>query len=93
MAKARRFFTGTDSNGTQVERAESVYGIWFARSYGYNGYGMGFSKWEKTDDPDFETTGTNQYDGKTFMYPAPVCMWGWNKMREHSDIPRLRLPA
>jgi len=94
MAKAQRFFSGTDTYGRQVERAQSVSGQWFARHTESKGrYGNSFTRWYTTEEPAFETTGTNAYSGEEFTYDKPVCLWGWNKMYEYSEMPRVRLPS
>lgn len=93
MAKAIRLFFGHDSYGRPVERAQRFDGVWFARSYGFNGYHNCWSKWEQTEEPSFETHGVNAYSGERFEYTAPVCMWGWNKLTEATDKLRVRLPG
>lgn len=46
MAKASQVFTGTDSYGRYSEYAQRAEdGKWFAREYGFNGYGMGMGRW------------------------------------------------
>jgi len=90
--KAVRFFSGYDTFGRSVERAQSEKGDWFSRAYEFNGYGKGWCRWEKDDEPKFETHGINQYSGEMFEYEKPVCMWGFNKMAEYEEMPRVRLP-
>ncbi len=91
--KALRFFFGHDTFGRPVELAQAIDGGWYGRWYGYNGYGMGMSKWAEHDAPTFETHGINKYSGERFEYSSPVAFWGFNKLTETADIPRIRLPT
>ena len=50
MAKAIEAFTGIDTACRQVEAAVRTDGTWFSRVLRYNGYGLGWSRWEKTND-------------------------------------------
>ena len=51
MAKASQVFGGNDSYGRYSEYAQrEIDGKWFYREYGYNGYGMGMSKWRSYHD-------------------------------------------
>jgi len=90
--KASRFFDGNDTYGRSIELAQSESGTWFYRYYDYNGYGMGWSAWDEHEAPQFETHGTNKYSGERFEYEKPVAFWGFNKLSEYTEIPRVRLP-
>jgi len=91
MAKATRFFTGHDTYGRRVQMAQSESGTWFGRSFGFNGYGKAWLKWFKTE-PEFQSTYINQITGEEGTYENPVLCWGFQKMTELDEIPRVRLP-
>ena len=91
--KAQRFFSGHDTYGRSVELAQAVDGNWYGRTFDYNGYGCNWSKWIEHDAPEFETVGENKYTGEKFTYEKPVAFWGFNKLTEHDDIPRVVLPT
>ena len=94
IMKAQRFFSGNDTFGHSIEMAQSKSGKWYSREYGFNGYGKAWSKWAAYDEEvTFETHGVNQYSGESFEYEKPVLMWGFNKMVEYEEIPRVKLPA
>ena len=88
--KAKRFFSGHDTYGRSVEVAQSESGAWFGRAY-HNGQYPGFDRWSEFE-PSWQTETTNAYDN-TVSKHEPVLLWGWNKMIEYDDLPRLRLPA
>ena len=50
MAKAIETYFGENTYGTKIEVALSEHGVWFSRSYGYNGYGQCWSKWKVLDE-------------------------------------------
>ena len=78
MSKNKSFF-GTDSYGVNIEvsiRKEDNQFFW--RSYSYNGFGSGWSKWEKMDGSEIEVV-----DGKEYL------KWGWNKLQSFSSNSRL----
>lgn len=91
--KAVRFFFGYDSYGRSVERALSETGKWFSRAKVETRYGLNWSKWTETEAPKFETHGTSAYTGEKFEYPFPCIFWGFNRMDELDEIPRVRLPG
>ena len=94
MAKASRFFSGSDSFMRGVEVAQSVSGVWYCRTYGWNGYANAWGKWTEYEGPAFESHGTNAYTGERFEYSKPVAYWGFNKLMEHDTKGiRVRLPA
>jgi hypothetical protein len=90
--KAKRFFSGSDTYGRDVELALGASGQWFARYREFDGYGVRFCAWYETEQPAFETHGVNQYTGERFEHKTPVCLWGFNRLREVSPVPRVRLP-
>ena len=93
MAKAVRGFYGSLSNGQPVEAAESVSGTWFRRFYGFNGHGMGWSKWAEFT-PVWDTKAVNLYDGTVEDIPEGVRMSaGYGSMREIKGKLNYRLPS
>lgn len=50
MAKAIEAFTGIDSYCRSIEVAVREDNQWFSRSYGFNGFGNGWSKWQKQEE-------------------------------------------
>jgi hypothetical protein len=74
------------------EVALSMDGHWFARSYGYNGFGMGWSKWDKVEAPQYVTEIQNVYSGEvTHIESGLAIYWGFDRLsRRNSD--RVRLP-
>lgn len=86
-----RAWYGNDTYGRSVEVAERADGVFFARSYGYNGYGRAWGKWARTA-PTFKTHTTNRYSGEVVEYETPQLFWGFNRMEQFSDTPRFRLP-
>lgn len=92
MAKAIAAWFGTSSTGKSVEVAQREDGVFFGRSYGWNGYGKAWEKWYAID-ATFETHGTNAYSGERFEYDTPQMFWGFSKMESFGDdVPRFRLP-
>lgn len=89
--KAIRAWFGYDSAGRQVEVAERLDGVYFCRSYEYNGYGQSWTKWTATQ-PTFETHTTNKYSGEVVEYDTPQMFWGFNRLDELKKVPRYRLP-
>lgn len=89
--KAVRFFFGTDTFGRDVEVAESATSHWFCRVLDWNGYNRSWSKWG-THEPSFETHGTNIYTNEVFEYETPQLFWGFQKLTETKELPRVRLP-
>ena len=81
-SKVSRLFTGSYSTGQHCELAQSVTGEWYLREHGYNGYGMGWSKWM----PYAQEVVVN--DG--------FIEWGFSSLHEFTDtkvINRMRLPV
>ncbi len=91
MSKAIKFFKGNDTTGRNVQLAKSESGHWYGRSFEFNGYGKAWSKWFKTE-PELQTTYINQITGEEGTYETPVMCWGFQKMTELDEIPRVRLP-
>jgi len=90
--KPSRVFTGRDSYGRYVERALGVNGVWYARHNEQTQWGNQTTKWYVTEEPRFETECENAYSGEIIKHD-PVCTWGWNRMGELENLPRLRLPV
>ena len=92
MAKTTRAFSGYNSYGVSVEVAESNTGNWFQRSYVFNGFGKGWSKWEPFT-PSWSTTITNVYSLETEDREVPALEYGFSILSEYNAIPNYRLPA
>ena len=75
-SRVAKLFEGNDTYGVPVEVALCEHGLWYFRVYRWNGYGKSFSKWAPHRDPHDES-------GRPF--------WGWNRLREVPDAPKLRL--
>lgn len=86
-----RGWHGNDTYGRAVEVAERADGVFFARCYGWNGFGKAWSKWEVWS-PDWETRGVNRYTGEEVEYAEPVLYWGFQRMSQFSGTPNFRLP-
>lgn len=86
-----RAWYGNDTYGRSVEVAEREDGKFFARSYGYNGYGRAWSKW-KLATPQWETHTTNRYTGERVEYAQPQLFWGFARLEQYSGTPKFRLP-
>lgn len=92
MAKAIKFWFGNDSVGRPVEVAMREDGTYFSRSYEYNGYGKSWTRWSE-HDPNFVTSTENAYSGEVTYHPErPVMSWGFIRLTECSEVPRVRLP-
>lgn len=90
--KAVRFFFGRDSYGRHTERAQALDGQWFARHDESTQWGPKSTKWY-LQAPSWETSTSNAYSGEVTQHPdEPVMCWGFNRMTECSDVPRVRLP-
>lgn len=76
MAKATEAFTGIDSYCRTIMVAIREDGKWFSRSWGYNGYGNGWLKWQV--DRELPRIGEE-------------IEWGFKKLRP-TDPKGLRLP-
>ena len=90
--KALRYFSGYDTFGRLVERAQSVSGQWFMRYQYEGGYGLATSEWQECETPNFETHYTNKYTGEREKCVNPVILCGFTEMEEHKEVPRVRLP-
>lgn len=92
MAKAISYWYGNDSVGRPVEVAQREDGVYFARSYEWNGYGKNWTKW-KEHEASFVTTTENAYSGEVTEHPErPIMCWGFMRLTQCSDVPRFRLP-
>ena len=66
MSKVVLAFSCKDSYGRDYELVLSSDKQWYYRAWCYNGYGMGYSKWEKTAPRDVTFFTTNShYDGQS----------------------------
>lgn len=94
MAKATRYFCGTDTFGRGVEVCQSESGKFFARHEEQTRYGLRTCKWYEYT-PEWENTVTNVYSGEVTERDKPVMSWGFNVLRELEDMSgiRFRLPA
>jgi hypothetical protein len=72
----KHLWYGSDSLGRSVEAAR-IGDNWFCRYYQYNGYGMSWSKWEKSEPL---TLVNNNVE------------WGFTKLHYAGINNRLRLP-
>ena len=77
--KSANLFYGTDTYGRAIEVAIRKDGIMFWRSYGYNGYGNGWKKWEQLKEKKEVIKDNN----KEFI------KWGWNELSGISANRRL----
>lgn len=94
MAKAILAYVGFNSVGASVRVAQSENGAWYYREYGFNGYGKGWSKWEKLDwTPSFFTEFTNPHTGETYQAVDPTAKleWGFGRL-DRLDEQKWRLP-
>lgn len=91
MAKAIRVFSGYDTYGRHVERAQRLDGVWFARYQHETNYGIQYCKWYE-DAPEFEEYGENIYTAEKVKHEKPKALWGFNKLDERAGPHRLRLP-
>jgi hypothetical protein len=96
-AKASEFYSGRDSFGRGVElaRRESD-GQYFVRYQGYNGYGVGFGRWAKYNEPvSHPESVKNEYTGETVVFSTEtrqsLVSWGFATLQA-SDTKGLRLP-
>ena len=95
MAKAIAFWFGNDTFGRAVEVAQREDGIYFARQVSQRGtgikrFGKSWTRWQE-HKPSWMTETENAYSGEVFSH-EPVMSWGFNRLTECNDIPRVRLP-
>lgn len=91
MAKAIKHFIGRDTFGRNVERAQRLDGVWFARHDEDHGrYGWSLSKWYEIEAPEMSTTCINQYSGETLECDPYMC-WGFQRMHDITGDGKLRL--
>ncbi len=93
MAKATRYFCGTDTFGRSVEVCESASGVFFSRTDIRTQYGLQTTKWQ-AHSPEWSYTVTNAYSGVESVREAPVMSWGFSVLAEAPDMEgiRFRLP-
>jgi hypothetical protein len=78
--ESANIFYGTDTYGTHIEvaiRKEDNQFFW--RSYSFNGYGMGWKKWEKIESFEIFIN----------SYGKEAIKWGWNELTGCVGKPRL----
>lgn len=100
MAKAAKVYQGCDSYGRTIQVAERGDGQWFWREWGWNGFGVAWSKWCKADRPIHPTTVRNmaEYADAPEYVEVPECErlnrveWGFNVLRALAGPYKLRLP-
>jgi len=101
MAKANRLYSGHDSYGRTIEVAERIDGVWFWREYGWNGYGMGWAKWQALGEVPAhpakvrnmcEYADAPEYVEIPEAERADRIEWGFNTFRIVPGPYRLRLP-
>ena len=74
--------------------AEREDGVWFFREYAYNGYGVGWSKWQQIEAPEMPTKVEGKVDGGPEFVDIPygsAIYFGFNLLRRCEGI-RVRLP-
>ena len=79
--ESANIFQGTDTYGVSIEvaiRKEDNQFFW--RSYSFNGYGMGYTKWNKI----------NSFEVYTNSHGKQAIKWGWNELT--GRIAKARLP-
>ena len=93
MAKAVRYFYGTDTFGRSAEVCESESGVFFARNDEQTKFGLQTTKWRE-HTPTWSKTVTNAYSGEVSERVKPVMEWGFQVLRELDDMSevRFRLP-
>lgn len=92
MANAIKHFSGRDSFGKPVERAQRNDGQWFARHTIETKYGSRLCAWYACEAPEFETIVANAYSGE-MVETEPFMCWGFQRMHEHTARPlTIRLP-
>lgn len=94
--KALKVWYGTNSRGERTEIAESINNTFYKRTYGWNGFGVNWSKWQKMDYvPKARETITNVYTLETELVPESErnqidC--GFTYLTLYKNIPNVRLP-
>jgi len=95
--KACKVYSGYNSSGAFTQIAESESGEFFTRSYGFNGYGVGFGAWTRLEDaPRLRENVTNAYTGKIEEIPESErtqIECGFNYLTLDAGKPRVRLPG
>jgi hypothetical protein len=80
-------FHGTDTYGRSVQVGIRQDGVAFFRTYRYNGYGMGMTKWEMLNDYVHQP-----YKSSSAVYGEKTHIkWGFNELTGYAN-PRMRLP-
>jgi hypothetical protein len=75
------------------EAALGADGNWYTRSYGYNGYGMGWGRWTRLDEaPEYVTELRNHYSGEVQRIDAGLAIhWGFDRLPRR-NVGNIRLP-
>ena len=80
-------FHGTDTYGRSVQVGIRQDGVAFFRTYQFNGYGMGMSKWQTLADYVHQP-----YKSSSAVYGERTHVkWGFNELTGYAN-PRMRLP-
>lgn len=77
------YFFGCDSLGNRINVAIRKDGTLFWRTYKFNGYGMGWSKWDKINDQELDVT-TDSKGNET-------AKWGFEELKGYFNK-SIRLP-
>ena len=70
-------YSGNDTYCTPIDVGVREDGVAFWRSYGYNGYGNSWSRWEPLENYELNEDGSMK--------------WGWNKLKLIGES-SIRLP-
>jgi hypothetical protein len=72
------------------EVALTPTGQWYGRSFGFNGFGVGWSKWEPIAPPSPVIEIENRYSGEmTSIEPDTCVMWGFDRLSRTVGVRRL----
>lgn len=100
MAKAVKLYEGHDSYGRTIQVAEREDGQWFWREWGWNGFGVSWSKWGSADKPSHPEKVRNmcEYADAEEYVEIPEdervhrIEWGFNTLRLIAGPYKVRLP-
>ena len=72
------------------EVALSHTGQWYGRTWGFNGYGIGWTKWQPIAPPSPVTEIENRYSGEMAQIEPDTCvMWGFDRLARVNSNRRL----
>lgn len=101
MAKAQKVYMGHNTYGRTIQVAERQDGAWFWREYGWNGFGVGWSKWAPTEEPPAhpervrvvaEYAGAEEYAEIPEAERVHRVEWGFTTLHLVPGPSRVRLP-